>query len=347
MKIMLRNILAEVLSIVSITFSACDLTETSAQHYHLKDKMQFKYTVHCRIFIFAAILALTGLFCTSQLDAEIYKWVDEKGVIHYGNSLPADSGNVKIVSREYEYPHDEAADQKRVKADQKAMDTLTEEIKTEEQQASVEKQKKLEEEQEKLAEAKQNQPPLPASECFSPSYSIQQGMGVNEAIIPRDLMEGEYQDLQKLFQSLDGNWEGNALVLVCEGTQDKVHKVVDEYSVKSEGKMPTTERFELKATLKSHGKKGTHRENLQLYLDPKKLTSEPNISDPDIELISVSSDELAYVEKRQNRSGSGALLMRETVTIIKKTGETSFSLKRIFYHNGRLITVSTWHLESK
>jgi len=160
-------------------------------------------------------------------------------------------------------------------------------------------------------------------------------------------MEGEYQDLQKLFQSLDGNWEGNALVLVCEGTQGKVRKVVDEYSVKSEGKMPTTGRFDLKATLKSHGNKGTHRENLQLYLDPKKLTSEPNVSDPDIELISVSSDELAYVEKRQNRSGSGALLMRETVTTIKKTSETSFSLKRIFYHNGRLITVSTWHLESK
>ena len=117
-------------------------------------KMCLPQTVHWRIFIFSAILALTGLFFTSQLDAEIYKWVDEKGVIHYGNILPADSGNVKIVSREYR--HDIAADQKRVKADQKIIDTLTEEIKTEEQQASVDKQKKLE-------EAKQNQPPLFAS----------------------------------------------------------------------------------------------------------------------------------------------------------------------------------------
>ena len=347
MNIMLRNILAKILSIVSITFSACDLTETSAQHYHLKDKMQFKYTVHCRIFIFAAILALTGLFCTSQLDAEIYKWVDEKGVIHYGNSLPADSGNVKIVSREYEYPHDEAADQKRVKADQKAIDALTEEIKAEEQQASVEKEKELEEEQKKSTEAKQKQPSLSASECLSPSYSIQQGRDVNEAIIPRDLMEGEYQELQKLFQSLDGDWEGNALVLVCEGTQDKVRKVVDEYSVKSEGKMPSTGQFVLKTTLHSQEKNETHLENLQLYLDPKKLASEPNSPVADIELISVSSDELAYVEKGQKRSGSEASLMRETVDTIKKTGEASFSLERILYLNGRLITINTWHLESK
>jgi len=302
-------------------------------------------TVHWRIFIFSAILALTGLFGTPQLDAEIYQWVDENGVKHYSNMPPADAGNAKIVSGEYR--HDEAADQKRVKADQKTMDALTEEIKTEEQQTSVEKQKKLEEEQKKLTEAKQNQPPLSASECFSPSYSIQQGRGVLEAVIPRDLMEGEYQDLQELFQSLEGNWEGDALVLVCEGTQDKVRKVVETYSVKSEGKMPSTGQFVLKTTLYSLEKKGTHHENLQLYLDPKKLTSEPNISVADIELISVSSDELAYVEKRQSRSGSGASEMRETVTTFKKADEASFLIERILYFNGRLITISTWHLENK
>jgi|GEM_PF-2903400 len=338
MNIMLRNILTMIVSAVSITFSAGILAETTTQQYHPKGKMPYKCTVHWRIFIFSAILAWTGLFSTPQLDAEIYKWVDEKGVIHYGNILPADPVNVKIVSREYQ--HDEAADQERVKADQKALDALTEEIKTEEQQASVEKQKKL-------TEAKQDQPPMFASECFSPSYSIQQGRGVNEAIIPRDFIEGEYQNLQKLFQSLEGNWEGNALVLVCEGTQDKVRKVVDNYSVKSEGKMRSTGQFVLKTALYSQKKKATHHENLRLYLGPKKLTSEPNISIADIELISVSSDELVYVEKGQKRSGSEASLMRETVDTIRKTGEASFSLERILYLNGRLITINTWHLESK
>jgi hypothetical protein len=346
MNIMLRNILVKIHSIVSITFSACALTETSAQHYKRKDKMPSKYTVDWRIFIFSAILALTGLFCTPQLCAEIYQWVDENGVKHYSNMPPDDVESVRILPGG-EYRHDEAADQERAKTDQKAIDALTEEIKTEEQQASVEKQKKLKEEQKKLTEARQTQPPLSISDCFSPSFSIQQGRDVHEAIIPRDLMEGEYQDLQELFQSLDGNWEGDALVRVCEGTQDKARKVVDKYSVKSEGKMPSTGQFDLKATLYSQEKKATHHENLSLYLDPKKLTSEPNYSVADIELISVSSDELAYVEKRQSRSGGGALETRETVTTIKKTGETSFSLKRILYFNGRLITISTYHLESK
>ena len=163
-------------------------------------------------------------------------------------------------------------------------------------------------------------------------------------------MASEYRDLQELFQSLDGDWEGNARVLDCEGTPDKVHKVIDNYSVKSEGKMLRTvskRQFDLKTTLYSPEKRESHQENLRLYLDPKKLTSEPDISISDIELISVSTNELVYVKNRQDRSGSGALLVRETVVTIKTTGKASFLLERVNYYNGMLVTLSTWHLEKK
>ena len=159
-----------------------------------------------------------------------------------------------------------------------------------------------------------------------------------------------YRDLQELFQSLDGDWEGNARVLDCEGTPDKVHKVIDNYSVKSEGKMlrtVSTRQFDLETTLYSLKKRASHQENLRFYLDPKKLTTEPDISVSDIELISISTDELVYVENRQDRSGSGALLVRETAVTIKKTGNASFLLERINYYNGMLVTLSTWHLEKK
>ena len=45
MNVMRRNILATIVSIVSITFSAGVLAETTTQHYHPKGKMQSKYTV--------------------------------------------------------------------------------------------------------------------------------------------------------------------------------------------------------------------------------------------------------------------------------------------------------------
>ena len=104
--------------------------------------------VRWRIFISLAILALTGLFCTTQLGAEIYKWVDENGVKHYSNKSPVKDRNVKILFDEYQ--HDEIAHLIRVKTDQEIIDALTEEIIKEEQQATMEEQKKL-------VEAKQNQ----------------------------------------------------------------------------------------------------------------------------------------------------------------------------------------------
>jgi hypothetical protein len=310
--------------------------EATMEHVKGQEHSQSQ-TVHWRIFIIAAILSLTGLFCTPQLDAKIYQWIDENGVKHYSNSPPANAGNAKIVFDEYE--HDEAADHKRVKTDQKEMDALTEKIKKEEeQQASVEEQKKLE-------EAQQNQPHLFASGCFSPSYSIQQGRGVNEVVIPKDLMEGEYQDLQKLFQGLDGVWSGNARVFGCPETPDERREQIDNYSIKSKGTMQSTGQFVLESDMYSMEKRHTEHKILRLYLSEEKLAKQPNIKVADIELISVSSNELVYVEKGQSRSGSGALLVREIVTTIKKSGEASFTLERVFYVNGRLISKSIWHLE--
>jgi hypothetical protein len=94
-------------------------------------KICLPLTAESRIFIFSAILALTGLFCTPQLNAEIYQWVDEYGVKRYSNTPPADAVNAKTVD---EVQHDEAEDQNRVKSDQKKVEALTEEVEKEEQQ---------------------------------------------------------------------------------------------------------------------------------------------------------------------------------------------------------------------
>jgi hypothetical protein len=295
--------------------------------------------VHWRFLIFYAILALTGLYCTSQLDAKVYRWIDENGVKHFSTTPPVNAGNVKIMFDEYQ--HDEVADQERVMNDQKELDTLIEKNTKEEQQASVEAQKKLMEEQEKLEEAKQNQPPLLTSWCFSPSYSVQQGRHENEVFRPRDLMEGEYQDLQKLFQGLDGFWAGNARMLTCTETQDERREKIDNFSIKSEGKFLSRGQFVLKSDLYSRELTASHNELLRLYLNEEKLTKQPDIKVAEIELISVSSDELVYVYK-----GHTTINVYEVVTTIKKTGEASFSLERATYVFGRLLKKDIWHLES-
>ncbi len=307
--------------------------------------------VHWRFFIFFAILALTGLYCTSQLDAKVYKWIDVNGVKHYSNRPPINAGNVKIMFDEYE--HDEVADQERVMNDQKELDALIEKNAKEEQQASVEEQKKLideqkklMEEQKKLEEGKQNQPHWFASGCFSPSYSITKGRGVFEQIIPRDFIEGEYQDLQKLFKGFDGFWAGNAQVRQCKETEGEVREQIENYLIKSEGKFLSSGQFVLESDLYSQELLTSHNEILRLFLSKEKLASEPGIVNADIELIAVSSNGVIYAKKNQFRSGSGARRVREVVTTIKKTGEASFSLERVIYLNGRLVLTNNWFLES-
>jgi hypothetical protein len=50
-----------------------------------------------RVLIAAMCFILPGL---SYLSADIYRWTDNQGVVHFGNSVPSDAQNVKVVSKE-------------------------------------------------------------------------------------------------------------------------------------------------------------------------------------------------------------------------------------------------------
>ena len=186
-----------------------------------------------------------------------------------------------------------------------------------------------------------------ADDCFSPPPSVQQGRGKFEDIVPRNLEEGEFQNLKQLFHGLEGDWKGSAEVLVCEGSENDIRKQIDNYAVTSELKMNTSGRFVIKSTLSSRKKRNKHHVDLHLYLSKEKLSSEANAAVADIELILVSNDELVYVKKARSRSGGGAALIRETITAIKKSGESSFIFEQLVYLQGMLKSISTWHLEKK
>jgi hypothetical protein len=296
-----------------------------------------------------AILVFTGFVFAPHLRAEIYQWIDEKGVKHYSNSPPEEDEDVKKVSGEYRF--DERADQERFNSDQRTEDGLTEKIETETRKAQVQQQDKLQEQEQKdPVEADKNQSHLFTAECFSPSYSVQQGRGAFEAVIPGELSESEYHDLQELFASLDGKWAGNATVLLCQGSPDNIRKVVETYSVESEGEMTSTSsgrRFDLETILYSRKKRASHQQNFHFYLDSKKLASAPDLSTSDIELISISPNKLVYVKNWQPGGKRGAYSVRETLVAIEKTGNASFLLERLNYYNGILVAVDNWQLRNK
>ena len=89
------------------------------------------------VIIIAVLFIMPGL---SNLHAEIYHWIDENGVRHYGNEPPPEDQNITVLFEEYHY--DEKADEKRTQSDQEALKALIEDIEEDERQARAEQEQK-------------------------------------------------------------------------------------------------------------------------------------------------------------------------------------------------------------
>lgn len=93
-------------------------------------------------FTILVILALT-IFGASAVNAEVYTWIDENGVRHYGDDPPEDAEDAKAVFPEYQY--DESKDQQRTEQDRQALNSLIREIDAENARDQAEAQKKAQE----------------------------------------------------------------------------------------------------------------------------------------------------------------------------------------------------------
>ncbi|MGD9043055.1 MAG: DUF4124 domain-containing protein [Desulfobacterales bacterium] len=98
-----------------------------------------------------SLLFLMGiLLWVPAANADIYSWVDENGVKHFGNQPPQNATDVKVIFKEK--PHDEAADQRRQDMQNNEMLKLIRDLEEEEaRQAAADR--------EKAAEAERNREP--------------------------------------------------------------------------------------------------------------------------------------------------------------------------------------------
>ena len=84
------------------------------------------------IILGAILIIMPGL---STLQAEIYHWIDEDGVRHYGNQPPPENRNIKVLFEEYHY--DETTDKKRTQSDQEILKALVEDIEAQDRKAEI------------------------------------------------------------------------------------------------------------------------------------------------------------------------------------------------------------------
>jgi hypothetical protein len=191
-----------------------------------------------------------------------------------------------------------------------------------------------------------------ALDCYSDSPSVAEGRTVSEHIRPRDLADGEHQDLEKLLQSLAGKWSGTVEVESCRDIEDEVVTETEEYSVESKIDWRRSGQFSIKSSLSSEAKRSTHQDVLYLCLNRQRLSTVCNLAVSNIELMTVASDELVYVQKTSKRPNRlygevGSDKVRETITAIKKNGDSSFTLVKLIFPQGKLAVKETWQLDLK
>jgi hypothetical protein len=184
-----------------------------------------------------------------------------------------------------------------------------------------------------------------AFECFSDAPSIEGGKDIYEAISPRDLEGDEYRELEELFLSLDGRWEGTAEIAVCVDRDGEIFTETDEFLIQSTVTMKRSGDFSLNGTLISSDRKTTQYEIIRLCLGRERLATVCNKAISDIELTSASGSELAYLQKTPKKIGNDRKLVRETLTTIRKTSDTSFTLEKLVYSQGKLAAIIKWRLE--
>ena len=191
-----------------------------------------------------------------------------------------------------------------------------------------------------------------AFECFSSPPSVEDGRGVFEQIRPRDLVDDEYQNLEELLKSLAGRWTGKAEVAVCRDTGEEFITENEEFSIESKIDFNRSGKFSVSNTLSSLDKGTKHQNAIHLCLNRNRLATVCNMAVSDIELTTATSDTLAYVQKTSKspdrlHGEGGSDKVREEITAIQKTDETSFTIEKLIYLRGKLTTWETWQLERK
>jgi hypothetical protein len=160
----------------------------------------------------AVIWGLMAIFCLpAAADADIYRWKDANGVMHFGNQPPP--AGVIILDKVEEAPFDAEADRQRIE-EERRLRLERQRLELEERKADIaarerEAQLRLEQANRRLEEARQmeleSQESARDDECddgyylrygyCGPGYGYSYGRGGG----PRNLYQGYYRDNNSLY----------------------------------------------------------------------------------------------------------------------------------------------------
>jgi hypothetical protein len=177
---------------------------------------------------------------------------------------------------------------------------------------------------------------ISSEECFRASPTVQKGENLYAYPKIRKLNEKEYTAVQKMLETLVGQWQGSMDEINCHGSEHSSSKEIDHYSVKAKALLSREGDFSIRADLHCKEKKTGSQQVHNLSFKEKILLWGGDIGF--VEPISLSAGQLSFLYKK----GAYGVLREMFITI--EGDSNMLVIDEEIYAWGKLSGRKYWHL---
>jgi hypothetical protein len=283
------------------------------------------------------IVFALGLVSGPTGSAEIYKWTDEKGNVHFGDTPPADSQPETMEAEPM--PSDQAV--------QEAKDRVQRLQEYEEKSRESGKQGRQSEDRGPTERAAAG---LPADAgCFA---SLEDTWGgriadTRQHVSRKPLSDNELRRLRSLFRALEGRPGGTLEEMTCVGPDAEPSIITHRFKIDLYAQWQSNEVFEIESNLVGGQQtRAVLREFYHFLLSGDGLRFRKrrddnwfNLDEPgnDVETLTVRNDSLTFFWRQ------GGRVRRANVFSLQKTG-SGFTISEFFYVQGLLSGTRVWEI---
>ena len=282
-------------------------------------------------------LIICSLLFAAVAIGAVYKWVDEEGNVHYGDTPPKDQEKETIEIAPAPPPKTIIEEQDRDRQP-KAEEEVLREGETDEVP-----QKEIEGAKQPVARYTTD------IKCFTPVTEAWGGRiaDTREGVTRQPFKNDEHEQLVTLFDALEGRWSGRIEDITCHSPGAEPPSKTHDYKFRLNGRWQTKQRFWIEAELEGESDtRAVLRQFFWFLLSTDGLryrTATTDISfeldkpGNDVETLEVGNDIVTFYWRR------GGTVRRTNVFSINKIGR-SFTISEYFYVQGVLAGKRFWKL---
>ncbi len=188
-----------------------------------------------------------------------------------------------------------------------------------------------------------------SQQCFDEAPSVRDGGDPYEFITPTRLTSTNKKDIKKLFERLEGRWNGHSNGYFCRGTKGAVRKEVDDYRIEMKATRDSPDEIFLTANLTSKDNTTSRTEKLHLFLSENSLRVGFDDRGGEVRITQMprSGSTIEFLHKVISRPGSNGDVQVTEILRRISVSATSLVIEYEVYYLGGLASGSTWKLARK